>query len=1661
MQESIGPEIFRLFVSSTFSDFVAEREALQHEVFPALERYCAERGARFQAVDLRWGITENAQRNHDTMRICLEEVRRCQRLSPSPNFAVLLGDRYGWEPVPARIPQEHWESMKSAARGSSWPVIERSYRLDQNAIPPVYCLRERAVDPATVVQQEEQLLQALREAARGFRGNSRLPYFSSATHQEIVLGALSSCDEQGEALNPEKHVHVYVRHLESVPHDASASDFIDWDRNRGQVTPGARNRLLGLKSELRTRLGTHVHDLQTQWSAHGRNGAVDKAYLKRFCDLFLEHQKQLIDAEFGIRVGRDQSVQQDEAHRAFGVERARVFVGREVLLAKIARYTGLRASGEAERSITDDQTTSPLILLGAGGSGKSALLARSAQEALKEGEPPGTVILQRYIGGVPGTESLVRTLGSLVADLASLYGQSLPHTPEDSKELREVFHTVLSCASAERALVLYLDALDQLDPADCSWMLEWLPRELPAHVRVVASVRTGTSVEQAARRNYPAGSLLEVSPMSPVEGEAMLNAWLGDKRASWFNAGIAPSTGRRLTAPQQAAILRAFECNGSALWLKLVYEEAVSWTSWNEPPELPGTIDGLLKNLIQIKLIDQERHPKVFLERALAYLTAGRFGLSESEVARALAMDAEVWEEFRANEKTQRKWEDDKTLPPILWSRLFFDLQPYLGLAQIDGALVMRWFHREFAEAMRARYLSADGDRARIHGVLADAFLSLERELRPDESDDGALFRSTDASGKQVSAAVRRVIEQPWQLSQAGRQQDLWTLLTDFGFCMGKCAANAGDDLVADFSAFEAGGTGAAWAGLVRAQGHLLRRGSPEWPAHRILLQVAMEHADDSPVTRAAQAWLDLGHCDWVWMRRIDRPRTLRISAVLSVMDEHSEGVQGVALLSGQRAVSWSHDKTLVTWDLARSRPTGKLHTLAGASGSGLVGAFAWPGDRVVCWGDTELEVWDLHAARRVGGMTRPQEVIYGALPLEDQAILSWWAPRNEHLAAMRSTRPDLTFRIWRPQADSAQAVPSLDSLDIRELKPLGPLRLAAFCGERLLRVIDQASLQPLCDVAHDDEILGVRVIDGSRACSWSRDRMVQVWDLTTGMSHASFELGTLLSELWVLDAQTLAGVCSTRGQGWPDTDSIFIISLAQGRIVQEIVGHDAPSVTVQRLSDGRLLSASVDNTLRLWRATPQGYAALATVRGHTGAVTGVQVLDDGRLLSWSRDHTLRLWLLDTIEVDSQDPSPAYILDYEILASGAVLLQTNDELRAFPAREDGAITRLPAAAGDRFGKCLVLADGRVVASSTSGQIRLWDPASGQVQCAFSCGEPLTHQLLMLDDNRLAVAGQETLQVWDLLTGRRLHRLDAPSLWQLLHLPDGRVLTIRSQEVLAVWDLQTGVKLRDLTSLRSSTVFARVLPGIGLVTWDLDSCRSRSTLRVWDLDTLDLRREITTTEMVGDGMLGLSDGRIVCWGASVAWAFDPGSDAPPLELRGHEDTRDGLMLMILGGLELSDGHFLTYSSDCSIRVWSVREKAAQRELLGHEASVLQVRELPRRRLLSQSIDNEMILWDLDSGRILDRSASGWLKQHDFEPLWVDHLAGASRWASLWLKVLPRDCLVGAWRGEPVRWVSTEMLRSPLYRTDQSVVAVSGREVVRLGVWRGRNRAGIET
>src|SRR5579872_3738069 len=146
---------FRLFVSSTFSDFKNERDALHREVFPKLRQLCASHNFRFQPIDLRWGVRYEAALDHRTLDICLEEVRRCATTSPPPNLLILLGDRYGWCPPPRQIPADEFLVLLSHMSAADRALIEWRmsvegsetgwYRRDDNAWPPAYVLQPRSL----------------------------------------------------------------------------------------------------------------------------------------------------------------------------------------------------------------------------------------------------------------------------------------------------------------------------------------------------------------------------------------------------------------------------------------------------------------------------------------------------------------------------------------------------------------------------------------------------------------------------------------------------------------------------------------------------------------------------------------------------------------------------------------------------------------------------------------------------------------------------------------------------------------------------------------------------------------------------------------------------------------------------------------------------------------------------------------------------------------------------------------------------------------------------------------------------------------------------------------------------------------------------------------------------------------------------------------------------------------------------------------------------------------------------------------------------------------------------------------------------------------------------------------------------------------------------
>lgn len=795
MAETI--ETFRVFVSSTFKDLGVERNILQEEVFPYLKEFCRSRGHRFQAIDLRWGISEEASLSQQAMNICLEEIERCRATTLRPNFIVLLGNHYGWLALPANLSGNEFEQIRARVSPEEGDLLATWYGKDENATRLQYYLRPRTDGgPYEKYEDWEPLEQHLHSIlVKGVRGTSfeADPRFcASATEQEILAGAVGIGD-------PEGHAFAFIRELQPpYPDCATATkgdpvlEFLDSD----QAQPEERQQTpLGkLKAKLEAELPVKTY--QARWDTEAQRPTMDhladlardvREALKRAILAELEHPSPSpARVRKPTRIEIDDVLDADgKAHRDFAEELCRIFVGREDSLTAIADYLAGRDPW-------------PLVIAGAGGIGKSALLAEALRQA--QHDHPESELMYRFIGATPGSSDGRSLLDGLSRELARRgYGGGETSVPTDYQQLSADFRERLEAVGTGQTLILLLDSLDQLPASQDARGLAWLPTLVPDGVRIVVSTRPGDTLDTMVRRG---AQVTELGPLKAADGKSLLRQWLTE-------------VGRTLQPDQEREVLAKFKAaKGNPLYLRLAFQEARRWKSDQDPGNLATGVRGIIAKNTYGRLAEEDNHGHVLVSHALGYLTASRHGLSEDELLDVLSRDPDVYEWFlhgarhvpfdlsrrateagvsgrlgqwlkdlRAGKRTPRELrsflEDvvpkpgGPRLPVVFWSRLAFDLRPYLTERTAEGTSLLGFYHRELGDVADASYLA--GRELSYHGKLADYFRpGLDGEDTP----------------KWAVATLRGLGELPYHLTAAGESRwgELLDTLTDFGFLEAKAS---------------------------------------------------------------------------------------------------------------------------------------------------------------------------------------------------------------------------------------------------------------------------------------------------------------------------------------------------------------------------------------------------------------------------------------------------------------------------------------------------------------------------------------------------------------------------------------------------------------------------------------------------------------------------------------------------------------------------------------------------------------------------------------------------------------------------------------------------------------------------------------------------------
>jgi nephrocystin-3 len=566
--------LVRVFISSTFRDFIEERDELVKKVFPELRRRCKERFVEVLEVDLRWGITEEQSKSGETLRICLEEIDRCRPSAPV-FFVGLIGERYGWIP-----PKDYFKP----------DVLED---------PKLGWVKEH-IDGKSVTELEILHGVLRNETMR----DKSFFYFRNDGYQERHWGAIV-------------HHHVGI-----VP-PLTQEDFT----NAKSPTPE-------LDAAKQIDLKRRIRDASFKWEPKDYETPRNLAALI-LEDLWVAINEVFPAGSVPDALERESlehRVFMESRTRAY-VEREGLF---EKLEAFAAAPTGNSVENADEQETEEEQPNDPAekpvgkkqppsvrVVLGESGIGKSALLA--AWLAKRES------VFFHFTGATSASVSGSSMLRRLLATLRKrgVVPASEP-IPQSDEEMAEILTAWLGILSAQGGGIFLFDAVNQLGSAR-DRELWWWPEEWPINIKAIFSTLPGDSLREMAHRGWTEENfVIRIPLLGPGEKSAIMARYL-----KLFSRALDSRHQEKILAAPQTANPLFLRTVLDELRLRSRHEDlGADLDAMLACPDPAELFVHVLKNLEQD--FTPPEHP-CLVHRALGLMGVALRGLSENELLQLLS----------------------------------------------------------------------------------------------------------------------------------------------------------------------------------------------------------------------------------------------------------------------------------------------------------------------------------------------------------------------------------------------------------------------------------------------------------------------------------------------------------------------------------------------------------------------------------------------------------------------------------------------------------------------------------------------------------------------------------------------------------------------------------------------------------------------------------------------------------------------------------------------------------------------------------------------------------------------------------------------------------------------------------------------------------------
>ena len=283
--------------------------------------------------------------------------------------------------------------------------------------------------------------------------------------------------------------------------------------------------------------------------------------------------------------------------------------------------------------------------------------------------------------------------------------------PDDVIPLTAYMKELLNRATPEQPLLICLDSVDQLVGGQDGNKMSWLPTKIPPNCKIIVSC-TREVGNETLNKDY------EMLRQMICKDENFLEVTALGEKLAWNVIKLWMKTaGRDLNNYQWRVAANAVSKCSLPIFCKLLFAEICRWKSYSKPEDTylkHNVMDSIF--LLYEKV--ETKHGWLLASHALAYVTASKSGVSETELEDLISLDDKVLDDIY-----QYHLPPTRRIPPLLWTRVRSDLPGYLSDGEADGVSVINWYHRQFKDAALQRYFKTEYDIKYFHSMLADFFL--------------------------------------------------------------------------------------------------------------------------------------------------------------------------------------------------------------------------------------------------------------------------------------------------------------------------------------------------------------------------------------------------------------------------------------------------------------------------------------------------------------------------------------------------------------------------------------------------------------------------------------------------------------------------------------------------------------------------------------------------------------------------------------------------------------------------------------------------------------------------------------------------------------------------------------------------------------------------